>query len=1306
MKNIIKYLISGLILLGLLVLSWGFVLYMNWPSLVTLIVFSFVGAIYLGRFFIRRTWMMARARGALATSEQRTSKRFFSKSDSTISLQDKFKKGIQVLKKSSLRRLGNPLYVLPWYMVIGESGSGKTTAITRSRLASTLQKISQTDPITQTVNCDWWYFNKAIVLDTAGRYVSTSSQQEDEYEWVKLLDLLAHYRQDEGINGLVTVISAERLMTIQQDQLAEEGRVLRERIDQLIRLFDKRFPVYVLVTKSDLINGFETWSKHLSEEQLAQAMGYLGQERMGEGGEKDFLDLAMNQVIDRLKDLRLNMSASNIALSPELLMFPAELERLRPGLESFLKSCLGDSPYLEQPLLRGLFFSSAKQTGEVVSRLMKGDLSSAPSHEPTNKGLFLYDFFEQILPRDRSVFLPTVIVNRSRTFVRHLGQIAWVLACVAVGSFVYMSYEKNLEMVNRVVKYYPKDIQVKDDLPQNLVLINNIRHLIDIIFERQQDAFTKWMLFNSNIDNLVLHLQEAFIHNYWESGVVQSLESSYKTLLSDPTSVNYPKAVVGLIREINLLQARVNGAKYEELLKMPGIPEASLALVANTQSVEAISSFNPIHAAFLAWTPNEDNHLQNRLFKFRAKLEEIIKNEPHMDWLLALVDNNPSLQDVTLESFWLPQELQTNNSSAVNVTASMTQEGQREMQGILQELDMALQGNDTYAIQRQLFDKWYETQRYNAWQNFAWSFPSGEKLIVGEPAWRNMMSKLVTTEGPYFSLINRLNSEFKTIDRDLLPNWLGFARDFSTLHREAEQTGSFKKISNFVSSVNLVGGQSIRHSVSSGNFTITAEVQKLLDSASMYQKYLSDFAIANAEAMGGEGKAYQQASDFFSIAVNPATKSSTLNDTYQSFIKFRTSAGYDTPSDQVIWQLVGGPLHALIHYSLEQASCALQKDWDKDVIWRTQMAVNESELSKQLFGPQGSVWAFADGPASPFIKRAGRIFVPTKNLGYSMPFTAGFFPFLNQSVGARVDQLVKEQNAEKAKGKVAKLTITGRPLGVNQGATAKPYAATLKVQCSNGDVTLNNFNFPVTETFSWSPDQCGDVSLQLKVESMTLTKRYPGSMGVVNFIQDFVDGQKSFSPDDFPGAKKKLDALGINTINVRYDFAGHEDLLKMAQAINYQDKLNQPLAQTTPAEHPASRHVLNYVGACWGRSHMDQNPISLPMIIQKEAADAAQQGSIKPSKDIDIPVIPTATSKSPPQPGFYIEIGSYSTTQGLVDIQKQLKGLQLNYQTEIVRHGTVPVTRLLVGPYATKSAASQVKSHLSMLGMAGDVIKR
>ncbi len=1301
MKNIFKYLVSTLVLLFLLLLSWGMVLYFNWPILSTLLLFIFFASLYLGRYAIRRVWMVARARSAIGFVD---AKGKGVSPDALRDLQDKFKRGVAILKKSSLRRLGNPLYVLPWYMVIGESGSGKTTAITRSRLASTLQKISQSDPINQTINCDWWYFNEAVVLDTAGRYVSTSSSEEDEKEWNKLLKLLASYHQNEGLNGLVTVISAERLMNIPLDQLAEEGRVLRERIDQLIRLFDKRFPVYVLVTKSDLVYGFEAWSECLKEDQLAQAMGYLGEERMGTGGEVDFLNQAMDHVIERLKDIRLSMTASNVTLTPELLMFPAELDRLRPGLHSFLKSCLGDTPYLEQPLLRGLFFSSAKQDGAAFSRLMEKDLAPSSGHDSTNKGLFLHDFFGLILPRDRSVYMPTVIINRTREILKYSGQIVWVLVCIVLASFVHMSYDKNLEMVKQITLYYPKDIQANNDLSENLRDINNLRKLTDLILERQNDALTKWMLFDSNINNLVSHLQHTLVTRYWDSGVIQSLEIAYKEILSDPTSPIYPEAVLGLVREINLLQARINGAQYQDLLQMPGIPETALSVVAPTATPEILASFNPVHAAFLSWSPVESGNHRARLHQFRNKLEQIIQQEPHMNWLLAIVDNDPSLKPVTLTSFWLPEDPKANQKSADSVPSSMTRLGQQRVYSILQEVSMAMQDFQVYPIQRELFEKWYETQRFNAWQNFAWSFPKGEKLIVGEPAWRDLTSKVITTEGPYFSLINQLNVQFNDLERSSLPNWLAFARDFSTMHREAQQTGAFKKISNLVSSVNLIGGQSIRETVSTGNFKITDEVQKLLESSGSYQKYLSDFARANSEAMAGEGKAYQQASDFFSYSVNPATKSSTLQEAYASFIEFRKVSGYDAPSDQVIWQLIGGPLHALIHYTLEQASCTLQKDWDKDVIWRTQMVLGESELNKQLFGPQGSVWAFADGPASPFIKRTGRTFVPTKTLGYAMPFTAGFFPFLNQSVGTRVDQLVKEQNAEKAKGKAIRLTITGRPLGVNPGATAKPYAATLKIQCSSGDVNLNNFNFPVSETFSWSPEQCGDVSLQLKVDTVTLTKKYPGSMGVVNFIQDFVDGQKSFSPNDFPGAKKKLDALGVSAINVRYDFVGHEDLLKLAETINYQDSLNQPLVQTVPTVHPAARHVLNHVGACWGRNQMDQNPISLPMLIQKEVLEGGEQAKKTSSTSVPSPAL--LQPKPPVQSGYFIEIGSYSTNQGLIDVQNQLKGLQLNYQTEIVKLGTVPVTRLLVGPYPTKAAASQLKGHLSMLGMVGEVIKR
>ena len=51
-------------------------------------------------------------------------------------LQDRWKEAVETLQRSYLRKHGNPLYVLPWYLVIGESGSGKTTAIESARLSS------------------------------------------------------------------------------------------------------------------------------------------------------------------------------------------------------------------------------------------------------------------------------------------------------------------------------------------------------------------------------------------------------------------------------------------------------------------------------------------------------------------------------------------------------------------------------------------------------------------------------------------------------------------------------------------------------------------------------------------------------------------------------------------------------------------------------------------------------------------------------------------------------------------------------------------------------------------------------------------------------------------------------------------------------------------------------------------------------------------------------------------------------------------------------------------------------------------
>jgi len=99
------------------------------------------------------------------------------------------------------------LYQLPWYIFIGAPGSGKTTALVNSDLdfplADQLGKAAVRG-IGGTRNCDWWFTNDAVLIDTAGRYTTHESNREtDEGEWKGFLELLKKFRPRQPINGAI-----------------------------------------------------------------------------------------------------------------------------------------------------------------------------------------------------------------------------------------------------------------------------------------------------------------------------------------------------------------------------------------------------------------------------------------------------------------------------------------------------------------------------------------------------------------------------------------------------------------------------------------------------------------------------------------------------------------------------------------------------------------------------------------------------------------------------------------------------------------------------------------------------------------------------------------------------------------------------------------------------------------------------------------------------------------------------------------------------------------------------------------------
>ena len=117
------------------------------------------------------------------------------------------------------------LYELPWYVMIGPPGAGKTPAIVNSGLKFPLTDddgMAAVGGVGGTRNCDWWFTNEAVLIDTAGRYTTQDSHKVvDSSAWEGFLSLLKKNRRRRPINGAIVSISLQDLLMQSEDEEEE-----------------------------------------------------------------------------------------------------------------------------------------------------------------------------------------------------------------------------------------------------------------------------------------------------------------------------------------------------------------------------------------------------------------------------------------------------------------------------------------------------------------------------------------------------------------------------------------------------------------------------------------------------------------------------------------------------------------------------------------------------------------------------------------------------------------------------------------------------------------------------------------------------------------------------------------------------------------------------------------------------------------------------------------------------------------------------------------------------------------------------
>ena len=157
-------------------------------------------------------------------------------------------------------------------MIVGPPGAGKTTALKHSGLVFPYSSGSGggVRGVGGTRNCDWWFTNEAILLDTAGRY---TTEQDDRDEWLSFLQFLLKYRNKRPINGILVAISITDIIDATEQQIEVTGKKLRARIDEVMTQLHMVVPVYVLFTKVDLIAGFNEFFGDMKKSDRQQPWG-------------------------------------------------------------------------------------------------------------------------------------------------------------------------------------------------------------------------------------------------------------------------------------------------------------------------------------------------------------------------------------------------------------------------------------------------------------------------------------------------------------------------------------------------------------------------------------------------------------------------------------------------------------------------------------------------------------------------------------------------------------------------------------------------------------------------------------------------------------------------------------------------------------------------------------------------------------------------------------------------------------------------------------------------------------------------
>ena len=352
-----------------------------------------------------------------------------------ITINNAFKQGMRMLSLHN-----RSMYELPWFVLVGEPFSGKSTLLRNSELemVPSAEEDIAGDNEKKGVALRLWLGAKAVVCDINGKVFFDRWLNGSSAEWGYICKLLHRKRFRRPLEGIIITIPADALLADDETLTQQKAVLITTEIGQLLHTIGMNLPCYVVVTKTDMINGFEEYVMGINEDLRPQIFGWVNEDgvykadtfkqfweklivRLRSGCEKSMLS---KNVATKLSTL-----SNRMEVTGKIYMFPENVNELYTNLSIYLRALFGEGNFhgADDAVLEGVFFTSAKD-GDItlspsLARLCDKKVEEAPLPREPNphfRPFFIRDLLNKIVFRPSKNAFFTVREKVKRNIPKYL----------------------------------------------------------------------------------------------------------------------------------------------------------------------------------------------------------------------------------------------------------------------------------------------------------------------------------------------------------------------------------------------------------------------------------------------------------------------------------------------------------------------------------------------------------------------------------------------------------------------------------------------------------------------------------------------------------------------------------------------------------------------------------------------------------------------------------------------------------------------------------------------------------------------